>query len=149
MWSFIFRGQQFVKFGPNGYSLAHLIDHKKDKNRMAIEFTFTGGHTYQKPFYGLYSSPSNTVFTPTNLIRLTDFNSDVRNLLFRKAESLYKNVCNIVPPYVKVRENDDPKWDLSKFEWAEPVGTMDNIEAFFEDRQKKIRKMLEKIRQKG
>lgn len=149
LWSFIFRGKQFGKFGPSGYSLAHLIDHKKDKNRMADEFTFTGGHAYQKPFYGLYSSPSNTVYTPTNLIRLTDFNGAVRNLLFQKAESLYKDVCNIVPPYIKVKKNEDPRWDLSEFEWAEPVGTLDNIEAFLKYRQKKIRKMLEKVRQKG
>ena len=102
--SFIFRGQQFGKFGPSGYSLAHLVDHKKDKNRMADEFVFSRGHEFQKPFYGLYSCPSNTVYTPTNLIRLTDFNGAIRNMLFRKAESLYKDVCNIVPPYAKVKK---------------------------------------------
>ena len=146
IWSFIFRGQQFGKFGPSGYSLAHLVDHKKDKNRMPSEFDFDRGHEYQKPFYGLYSCPSNTVYSPTNMIRLTDFNGTVRNLLFRKAESLYKDVCNIVPPYIKIKNNENPLWDLSEFEWADPVGTMDNMEAFLSDRKKKIIKMLQKTR---
>ncbi|SHM93116.1 hypothetical protein [Fibrobacter sp. UWB7] len=149
LWSFIFRGKQFSKFGPGGYSLAHLVDHKKEKNRMADEFIFSRGHEFQKPFYGLYSCPSNTVYTPTNLIRLTDFNGAIRNMLFRKAESLYKGVCNIVPPYAKIKKNEDPRWDLDKFEWAEPVGTLENMEAFLTDRRKKIEKMLEKIHQKS
>ena len=149
IWSFIFRGQQFGKFGPDGYSLAHLIDHKKDKNRMQSEFDFDCGHEYQKPFYGLYSCPSNTVYSPTNMIRLTDFNGAIRNMLFRKAESLYKDVCNIVPPYIKIKNNKNTRWELSEFKWANPVGTMDNMEAFLSDRKKKISKILEKLRRKG
>ena len=38
-----------------------------------------------------------------------------------------------------------PKWDLSEFEREEPIGALDYIEAFLEDMQKKIRKMLEKV----
>lgn len=116
---------------------------------MADELVFSRGHEFQKPFYGLYSCPSNTVYTPTNLIRLTDFNGAIRNMLFRKAEFLYKDVCNIVPLYAKVKKNEDPRWDLDEFEWAEPVGTLENMEAFLTDRQKKIKKMLEKIHQKS
>ena len=149
IWSFVFRGQQFGKFGPTGYSLAHLVDHKKDRNRMPDEFNFTHGHEYKKPFYGLYSCPSNTVYSPTNMIRLTDFNGAVRNMLFRKAESLYKDVCNIVPPYIKIKNNKNTRWELSEFKWADPVGTMDNMEAFLSDRKKKISKILEKLRRKG
>lgn len=148
IWSFVFRGQQFGKFGPKGYSLAHLVDHKKDQNRMPDEFDFARGYEYQKPFYGLYSCPSNTVYTPANLIRLTDFNTDIRNMLFRKVESLYKDVCNIVPSYAKVKEARAPRWELDEFEWTAPVGTMDNVAAFLLDRQRKIIKKLEKWRQR-
>ncbi len=149
LWSFVFRGSQFSKFGPKGYSLAHLVDHKKDDNRMATEFEFATGHEFQKPFYGLYTCPSNTVYTPANVIKLTDFNGYIRNLLFRKAKSLYGDVCNIVPTYIKVRENNDPRWNLAEFEWSGPVGTMENVGAFLSFRKNKIEKMLEKFHQKG
>ena len=50
---------------------------------------------------------------------------------------------------LKSKKNEDPRWDLDEFEWAEPVGTLENMEAFLTDRQKKIKKMLEKIHQKS
>lgn len=144
LWSFIFRGAQFGKFGPDGYSLAHLVDHKKDKNRMVEEFDFADGHKFVKPFYGLYTCACNSVYIPNNLMKPTDFNSAIRNLLFRKAESLYGACSNLVPPYVKPKNiYDSDKWNIVNFEWAEPVGTLDNIAAFLEFRQERLKKIFE------
>lgn len=143
LWSFIFRGAQFGKFGPDGYSLAHLVDHKKDKNRMSEEFDFANGHKFETPFYGLYTCASNSVYIPNNLMKPTDFNGPIRNLLFRKVESLYGSFCNLVPPYVKPKNiYDNDKWNIENFEWAEPVGNLDNIQAFLEFRQERLKKIF-------
>lgn len=145
IWSFIFRDSQFSKYGPSGYSLAHLIDHKKEKNRMDDEFIFTDNHVFEKPFYGLYTCASNSVYVPNNLMKPTDFNGSIRNLLIRKAESLYGSFCKLVPSYVKVKEPIDSKWNIENFEWSEPVGTIDNLNDFFSFRNKKLDEIFNKL----
>ena len=144
LWSFIFRGLQFSKFGPLGYSLAHLVDHKKDKNRMSEEFLFINGYKFDKPFYGLYTCASNSVYIPNNLMKPTDFNGAIRNLLFRKAESLYGDYCNLIPPYIEPKNIYDEKWNIDNFEWAEPVGTLDYIELFLDFRNERLIKLFNK-----
>lgn len=143
IWSFIFRGSQFSKFGPTGYSLAHLVDHKKDKNRMEEEFSSEDKNAFEKPFYGLYTCATNSVFIPNNLMKPTDFNGQIRNLLFRKAESLYGSFCNLVPTSIKLNKNTDNKWNINNFDWAEPVGTTDNIDAFLKFRKNKLELLFE------
>lgn len=143
IWSFIFRDKQFSKYGPAGYSLAHLIDHKKDKNRMDEEFIFSENHSFKKPFYGLYTCASNSVYIPNSLMKPTDFNGAIRNLLVRKAESLYGKYCNLVPSYVKTKESYDSKWNIENFEWAEPVGTVENLDDFFMFREKKMNEIFD------
>lgn len=142
IWSFIFRATQFSKYGPEGYSLAHLVDHKKNKNRMLDEFVFENNYKFEKPFYGLYTCSTNSVFIPNNLMKPTDFNGSIRNLLFRKAESLYGSFCNLIPPYVKIKSNPDEKWNINNFEWAEPVGDLMNIGAFLNFRNNKLKDLL-------
>ncbi len=144
IWSFIFRDKQFSKYGPSGYSLAHLIDHKKEKNRMKDEFIFLDNHVFEKTFYGLYTCASNSVYVPNNLMKPTDFNESIRNLLIRKAESLYGNYCNLVPSYIKVKEPVDSKWNIENFEWSTPVGTTDNLDDFFTFRNKKLDEIFNK-----
>ena len=143
IWSYIFRDKQFSKYGPAGYSLAHLIDHKKDKNRMDEEFIFSENHLFEKPFYGLYTCASNSVYIPNSLMKPTDFNGAIRNLLVRKAESLYGNYCNLVPTYVKAKESYDSKWNIDNFEWAEPVGTVENLDDFFMFRNKRMNEIFD------
>jgi len=135
IWSFIFRGKQFSKSGPNDYSLAHLIDHKKSKNRMSIELELKDKNYHSETFYGLYTCPTNTIYIPNSLLKPTDFNSFLRQLLFQKAWSLYKNYCNILPPYVQPK-TENKKWDINNFKWGETVGNMDNINIFLEYRNK-------------
>ena len=38
------------------------------------EFIFTDNHVFDKPFYGLYTCASNSVYIPSNLMKPTDFN---------------------------------------------------------------------------
>jgi len=137
IWSFIFRGRQFSKIGPDAYSLAHLFDHKKSKNRMKNELEFKNGNNYiELSYFGLYTCPSNTVYIPSSLLKPTDFNSTLRKLLFKKAESLYKNYCNILPPLIKIPNFENEKWNIENFEWSECVGNTDNISSFLSYRNK-------------
>ncbi|MDR1684851.1 MAG: hypothetical protein LBR82_00140 [Desulfovibrio sp.] len=131
IWSFIFRAKVFQNFGPGGYSLAHLADHKDYKNRRDEEFDVVGAAP--EKLYGLYSAASNTAYMPTNLLKLTDFNSETRLLLLNKAQSLYSGICNILPPALSVKPSD-PEWNISNFDWAEPVGAGASIDGFLEFR---------------
>jgi hypothetical protein len=149
LWSFVFRNAQFSKQGPTGYNLAHLIDHKDDKNRYEEEFDFEDGRKPQKAFYGLYTCASNAVYIPSNLMKPTDFNGAIRNLLFKKAQSLYGSICNIVPPNMKIKNIGGSKWNIDKFKWADPVGTMENVERFLKYRKKKIDDILKKNEKNG
>jgi hypothetical protein len=130
IWSFTFRGKQFGKFGPAAYSLAHLFDHKASKNRMEDELEFINENKFSEPYYGLYTCPSNTVYVPNSLLRPTDFNLTLRRLLFLKAESLYKDYCNILPPFIKIPNFEDEKWNIENFKWGECVGNTDNVSIF-------------------
>ena len=49
----------------------------------------------------------NSVYIPNTLMKPTDFNGAIRNLLVRKAESLYGKYCNLVPTYVKTKESSE------------------------------------------
>ena len=131
IWSFIFRGKVFQNVGPSGYSLAHLADHKDYKNRRNEEFDFVG--EAPSKLYGLYSSASNTAYMPTNLLKLTDFNSEVRLLLLNKAQDLYGGICNILPPSLRVKQQTR-EWNISNFDWADPVDTATSLGSFFEFR---------------
>jgi hypothetical protein len=145
IWSFVFRGRQFGKSGPIGYSLAHLVDHKKEKNRIKSELEFTSEENHpEPPYYGLYTCPSNAVYIPNSLLRPTDFNSTLRGLLFQKAESLYKDYCNILPSFIKIPKPENEKWNIQNFEWGECVGNTDNINTFLTFRNKKINEFIQK-----
>jgi len=143
IWSFIFTGKEFRKLGPKDYSLAHLFDHKEYKNRMRdeLEFHVENNHP-EPPYFGLYTCPTNTVFIPISLLKPTDFNVTLRRLLFQKAESLYKDCCNILPPFIKIPKPENEEWNIERFQWGECVGTLDNISVFLDYRNEKMKEML-------
>lgn len=134
IWSFIYRRKKFQNKGPEGYSLAHLADHKTYKNRLADEFDIAG--TTQKKLYGLFSCASNTVFMPNTLLRLTDLNMQVRLLLLHKAQNLYGAFCNLLPFQPKPQNSDD--WHVDRFDWCEPIGEDAPLDGFFQFRVETI-----------
>jgi len=144
IWSFTFRGKKFGKFGPDDYSLAHLFDHKNSKNRMEEELVFPEDQKFKEAYFGLYTSPSNTVYIPNSLLKPTDFNLSLRGLLFQKAESLYKNYCNILPQHIKIPKTEDEKWNINKFQWGDCVGSLDNINLFLTYRNNYMEKLLKR-----
>jgi hypothetical protein len=143
LWSFVFRGRPFPKHGPKGYAMAHLADHKNYRNRMYQEFKIVDEED-NTPIYGLYTAPTNTVFLPTSLIRPSDFSPLVRKILIEKANDLYGDFCNILPPNIEIKEDRLSKWHYSNFDWGNPVGAVKNLELFFEFRRKKMMTFLKK-----
>lgn len=135
IWSFIFRGKHFQNYGPSGYSLAHLADHKDYKNRRDKEFEVIG--KVPEKLYGLFTCASNIVYIPTSLIKPTDFSSEIRLLLLNKAQNLYGKICNIIPPNLRIKKTS-PEWDINNFDWAEPVGTKTYLNNFFDFRYSKM-----------
>lgn len=142
LWSFVFRGRPFQKFGPQGYALAHLADHKDHGNRRDDEFDVTGSPRSQGPWFGLYTSAANSAYTPSSLLKPTDFASRLRNLLQRRALSLYGDFCALLPPGWTVRQASDSAWKLESFAWSEPVGSMANVSAFLEFRDRTMTSLL-------
>jgi len=141
LWSFTFRGRQFQKQGPFGYSLAHLADHKIYKNRERDEFDGIGGEVEalaERANFGLYTAASNTVFIPNGLIRPTDFASPLRNLLLRRAAHLYGEFCNLLPPPFATKPAPSDQWELPEFDWPQPVGTTAHMAEFLDYRRKQI-----------
>ena len=145
IWSFVFRGKRFSKFGPEGYSLAHLADHKDHNNRFAQDFEVAEIENRSRFLYGLYTCPTNTVYIPSSLIKPTDFAGTIRGLLMRRAEDLYGGFCNLLPDFLRIPKSISPEWEVDQFSWAEPVGTLDHIEAFLEFRNDRMTKLIEKI----
>lgn len=135
IWSFIFRGKPFQNYGPSGYSLAHLADHKDYKNRRDKEFEIID--KAPEKLYGLFTCASNIVYIPASLIKPTDFSSDIRLLLLNKAQNLYGKMCNIIPPNLRIKKTS-LDWDINNFDWAEPVGTKTYLNNFFEFRYSKM-----------
>ena len=145
LWSFIFRGKHFQKYGPHGYSLAHLADHKKHGNRFASDLEVVDG-VARTELHGLYSCPTNTVYIPNSMIKPTDFGGAMRNLLLRRAERLYGTHCNLFPEWLRIPPAQSDEWNLDKFSWAKPVGDKIGVDAFLDYRNEKLRNLLGQAR---
>lgn len=142
LWSFVFRGKPFQKFGPDGYALAHLADHKEHNNRWAAEFELPGGAAPPTLFFGLYTSAANTVYVPVNFLKPTDFSDTMRTVLQRKAQNLYGDCCTVAPPPLLVKGAPAPEWEIDRFRWSDPVGTVENVGDFLEYRVRTIDALL-------
>jgi hypothetical protein len=142
IWSFVLRGAQFAKFGPDGFALAHLADHKDHGNRFATDFETTEVGHIPRPLFGLYTCPSNTVYTPVTLIKPTDFVGTIRALLVRRAQELYGSFCEILPPFLGISQPSSSDWNVSEFKWSDPVGTTEHVERFLEFRRDRLAKLI-------
>lgn len=139
IWAFTFLGRKFGNYGPTGYRLAHLIDHKGG-DRFAEEIESHDDGSAIIP--GLYTSAANSAYISGMLMGPTDSTIAVRNLILRRAVQLYGQVCNLLPEGYGIKAGASG-WELSEFEWADPVGNMDNIAAFLEYREREIRSLIE------
>ena len=142
LWSFVFRGTQFSKFGPEGYALAHLADHKDHGNRFEGDFEVTENSEGARPLFGLYTCPSNTAYIPLSMIKPTDFVGTIRALLVRRAQQLYGTFCNILPPFLRIPPTASAEWHVSEFRWADPVGSTKNIASFLAFRETRMAKLI-------
>lgn len=142
LWSFALTGKKFPKHGPHGYALAHLADHKDHNNRAAQDFNITAGMN-SAALHGLYTAPTNTVYLPVATIRPTDFSVRLRNLLKRRAASLYGSFCEPLPPWLSILPATDSDWELDHFEWPETVGDSHWISSFLSFRRERMEKLFD------
>ncbi len=150
LWAFVFTGCEFRKLGPEGYQLAHLFDHKtgKNKNRWKEEIEGCEGLKNDPKLFGLFTSPTNTVYVPKDFLRPTDHNHRLRTLLQRKAFKIYGDVCRILPPPLKLKPCDDEDWKLKDFKFGEFVGDMTYVSRFLEFRNRKMYDLFKKFHSK-
>jgi hypothetical protein len=142
IWSFVFLGKKFGNFGPEGYALAHLIDHKEYKNRLLKECDSDHVSGAISPLFGLFTSPTNTIYIPTGLMRPTDFSFPLRNLIQRKSQALYGDFCNLLPEHLPFKDGGSDRWALDAFDWREPVGTLDHVRAFLDFRHQEMERLF-------
>jgi hypothetical protein len=142
VWSFVLSGRKFSNNGPVGYSLAHIADHKKYKDRGPQEFNAAGSATPWRTLFGLFTCVTNTVFIAEGLIRPTDFAFPLRNLIQRKADQLYGGFCNLLPSHLTIRAAAAPAWDVEAFKWEPPVGSMGMVPAYLAHREEKMEQIF-------
>ncbi len=139
VWAFVFTDKPFRKEGPTGYQLAHLLDHKTAGNRWRVELVCPS----EPPLpYGLFTSAANAVYTPAAFLRPTDFSTKLRNLVQRRAQQLYRDVCRVVPPPFAVRPCEASAWALDNFPWSAPVGNMDRVGDFLRFRRERMGELI-------
>lgn len=144
VWSYVFLGKKFPKHGPVDYSLAHLAPHKLHDLHERTEFANGSAGDIAKPLLGLYTSAANAVYVPNALLRPTDFNAKLRALLIRRAIELYGSFCEVLPPWLALRDEADPSWQTDAFTWAETVGATTHLDAFLSFRTARIDELLRK-----
>jgi hypothetical protein len=142
VWSWILRGRPFQQFGPRGYALAHLADHKEYGSRVGAEFGCEPGAAEQKAIFGLFTCPSNTTYVPVSLLKPTDQARPLRNLLMRRAHAIYGSVANLLPVALTIGPAPGPAWELDQFAWAEPVGGSESLDAFLRYRVEEMARLL-------
>ena len=144
LWAFAFTGKPFRKRGPDGYQLAHLLDHKEYGNRWREELDILPDAKDPVLPYGLFTSAANSAYVPGAFLRPTDFSPKLRSLIQRRALLLYGNICRLVPPPLSVKGCEDQNWSLDNFQWSTPVGGMDNVPGFLEFRRERLGELFDK-----
>lgn len=142
LWAFLFTGWAFGKIGPNGYALAHLLDHKGGE-RFGREVVAANGSPCLRAVPGLFTAPSNTAYICKSLLDPTDFSSSLRALLQRRARSLYGDVCALLPPGYGLAPFEPDEWDVGEFEWCEPVGDLGRMEEFLAWRSMELDRLID------
>ena len=146
LWAYVFTGREFRKQGPPGYQLAHLADHKAHNNRWREEFAMESDkHPPTDPprLFGLYTSPANAAYVPSNFLKPTDFSGTLRALLLSKAYQLYGSVARLAPPpLVGKTEPTNSQWHPDKFRWGECVGTMEHVDGFLQYRKQRMDELI-------
>jgi hypothetical protein len=143
LWAYIMTGKKFSKKGPSKYQLAHILDHKVYNNRLQEEWKVS--EPIKLP--GLFTVATNLCYIPSDFIKPTDFNANMRKMLAAKAWQLYKGVANIIPEGLNIDFTQiDKPWHPDSFEWGDAVGNMSNLNSFLEFRETEMQKIISKIK---
>ena len=145
IWAYVFTGKPFRKRGPRGYQLAHLADHKAHNNRWREEFAVespTNLPPDPPALFGLYTTPANLAYVPSNFLKPTDFAGTLRAVLLGRAYQLYGSVARLAPPPLVQRTEPNSKWHPDNFQWGDCVGTVEHVDAFLQYRKQIMDKLI-------
>ncbi len=145
LWAYVLTGGPFRKRGPKGYQLAHLADHKAHENRWREEFKVepsTNPPSNPPPLFGLYTSPANLAYVPSNFLKPTDFSGTLRSLLLSRAFQLYGSVARLAPPPLVEKSLPNSEWHPDNFQWGDCVGTVDHVDAFLQYRERCMNELI-------
>ena len=145
LWAYVFTGKPFRKRGPQGYQLAHLADHKAHNNRWREEFAVespTNPPPDPPPLFGLYTSPANVAYVPSNFLKPTDFSGTLRALLLSRAYQLYGSVARLAPPPLVEKTEPNSEWHPDNFRWGDCVGTVEHVDSFLQYRKQLMDELI-------
>ena len=145
IWAYVFTGKPFRKRGPQGYQLAHLADHKAHNNRWREEFAVesaTNPPPEPPALFGLYTSPANLAYVPSNFLKPTDFTGTLRAVLLSRAYQLYGSVARLAPPPLVERTEANSQWHPDNFQWGDCVGTVERVDSFLQYRKQLMDKLI-------
>jgi hypothetical protein len=143
LWSFALRNYEFSTPGPTNYSLAHLLDHKDYKSKNVEELVGYEKSDEKHLFAGLYTSCTNTIWVPNQLLKPTDHNGKLRLLLRQIIHKYYSSVCTALPPKYSLNlDKIDKPWHLDNFPEPTLVGNLENARNFLEYRNEKIDQLI-------
>ena len=145
IWAFVFTGKAFRKLGPQGYQLAHLADHKVHGNRWREEFAVestTNPPPDRLSLFGLYTSPSNLAYVPSNFLKPTDFSGTLRALLLSRAYQLYGSIARLAPTPLVERTELNSKLHPDNFQWGDCVGAVEHVDAFLKFRKQRMDELI-------
>ncbi len=146
IWSFALRNKKYGNTNPANYSLAHILDHKDYKTRNIAELNGFQKTVDKNLFAGLYTSSANTIYIPTTLLKPTDHNSKIRQLLIQIVDKYYGSVCNVLPHSLSFNlENIEDAWRLERFPPPTVVGKTDNIHNFIVHRNNIINTRIKEL----
>lgn len=148
IWSFILRGDKFSKSGPDGFSLAHILDHKDYHSRNPQELKGIMPTGEQHLFSGFFTSAVNTMWVPKDLLKPTDHNIKLRMLLIQLIDKFFSRSCKILPFNLEFNFDEiKGPWNIKYFsETPQFIGEIKYIQDFLNYREEIIEKALEKKR---
>lgn len=141
-WSYLMRGKKYDNNGPLGYSLAHILPHKDYQlDNVALELKLPQKY---KPFMlsGLFSSAANTCYSSTAVMKPTDHNLIVKQILQKKLISMYQDKCEILPPGIAFHDFESPL-DIKSIDWGSEILDEQYLNEFFKFRLEELRRLFQ------
>ena len=116
--------------------MAHLVAHKDyNVEQISDELKIVG----EIPDFGLsalFTSAFNMAYCPTEVMKPTDYNGEIRRILHQHLVKLYGDRCTMLPKFASFVESTKSGWRLDEFTFGAPIGDLSFIRQFLDFRKK-------------